>query len=345
MKILHSIFTHDDGGTERYVADLANRQVADGHEVTVMIRGDRHGGSHEDAFLQWLDEGVNIVALPNKWLFLKWPSLPIKQKLKQIKPDIIHTHHGRDSRYLAKLAGEIPVVATVHMHYREKDYRRHNGLICVSNWLVETVPSSMRDSTVLIPNWVGDFEDSSAPSREALRDKLNITEDMFLFGSVGRFSPEKAPDDLIEAYLQADIAKSHLLLFGEGEMKPKLEEMIAPYSDKITLMGYEKQIRPWYKAFDCFVLPSRSESFGLVLLEAMDAECPIITTRSEGAKDLLSNNEQVRMTETAAPHELAAAMQEIADKPRQRIHYDELSNHKLGQANEAILRFYQRFLV
>ncbi len=344
MKILHSIFTHDDGGTERHVADLTAAQAAAGHEVSIMIRGDRASNRAEDAFLGWVDDRVEIIKLPSYWPFLQWPSLPISGKLKQLKPDIIHTHHGRDSRYMAKAAGDIPVVATLHMHYRAKDYPLHNGLICVSPWQLETVPADRRKDTVVIPNWAQDFAYENVANRAELRARLELPEDTILFGCVSRLSPEKAPDDLVEAFLMAGIEKSHLVIFGTGELQLALEQKIAPHADKITLMGYEKEIRPWYKAFDIFVLPSRSESFGLVLLEAMDAGCLIVSTRTDGANDLLGQNDSVFMAEIASPASLANALTKAAMSAFTRIEYTELSSHTLTQANKDVLNFYQRFL-
>lgn len=346
MKILHSIFTHDDGGTERYVADLANAQLKSGHDVAVMIRGDRKGGSKKDAFLGWLDSGVSVLKLPANWVLRKWPTPPIKTHIKDYHPDIIHTHHGRDSRYLSKLSGGIPVVATVHMHYREKDYQHHDGLICVSPWLVKTIPEAMQTQTTLIPNWVRpyDYKAAKVPRRAALRKKLKLSDDTILFGSVGRLSPEKAPIDLVDAFILADIPNSHLVLFGQGELEEKVKALIAPRKEQITLMGYDADIRPWYKAFDVFVLPSRSESFGLVLLEAMDASCRIVTTRTDGAHDLLGENKEVLFADVAAPANLAIALKKVASKPRKRINYKEISRYRLTDAEPAIMKFYQRFL-
>ena len=188
------------------------------------------------------------------------------------------------------------------------------------------------------------FDYKEAPSRDALREELELSKDTILFGSVGRFSPEKAPDDLVEAFLHADIKNSHLVLFGTGELEAQLKQQIVGHEDKITLMGYAKQIRPWYKAFDIFVLPSRSESFGLVLLEAMDANCPIVTTNTDGAKDLLGRNQQVYMAEVAKPESLTNAMKLAAKTPIKSVKYSELALHQLSQAKRSIYEFYNHFL-
>ncbi|MDG1286743.1 MAG: glycosyltransferase [Rickettsiales bacterium] len=340
MHILHTVFTNDLGGTERYVADLANAQISDGHQVSVMIRGNRQTRS-EDAFLNWLDAKVKLITLPSSWLFLRWPLLPIWNHLRQLKPDVIHTHHGRDSRYLAKLAGRIPVVGSLHMGYRHKDYQRHNGLICVSNWQLATIPLEQNAPRAVIPNWVKEIEGDGEVNHKELRASLHLTDETILFGSVGRLSAEKGADLLIEAFKQADIHNSHLTIFGTGEEKVSLEALIGAATN-ISLMGYEENIRPWYAIFDVFVLPSRKESFGLVLLEAMDAGCRIIATRTDGAVDLLGDNKEVFMVDVDALQQLASALVTAANMPRQSIEYSELEAHRLPQASAAIMEFYER---
>jgi glycosyltransferase involved in cell wall biosynthesis len=344
IHILHSLFTNELGGTERHVAELANAQIALGHQVTVMLRGKRVVSSKEDAFLSWLDPQVKVICLPQAIWWRRWPYLPIWWKLRELKPDIIHTHHGRDSRYLAKLSCDIPVVASLHMRYREKDYKRHDGLICVSNWQLKTIPQAMRDHTVLIPNWVKPCTiKDKAKERQTLRKQLGVSDDTLLFGSVGRLSPEKAPDTLIEAFLTADIPGSHLAIFGSGELLDSLKQKTKD-EPRISLMGYEKRIRPWYEAFDVFVLPSREESFGLVLLEAMEGGCPIVTTRTDGALDLLGDNSQVIMAEIASPISLSHALKRVSEFPRERISYPELEMHSVETSSGAVMRFYERFL-
>jgi len=343
MHILHSLFTNDIGGTERHVAELANAQLAAGHRVTLMIRGNRHVNQREDVFLNWLDKGIELVKLPSNWLFVRWPLLPIWRELQRLQPDIIHTHHGRDSRYLAFLSGRVPTVASLHMRYRHKDYKRHNGLICVSNWQLKTLPETFRKKSVLIPNWVCPAPAVLVEERAALRGKLSVKEDTLLFGCVGRLSAEKAPDNLVEAFQSAAIPNSHLVIFGEGELHSSLKKQIGN-AKNISLMGYEKEIRHWYGAFDVFVLPSREESFGLVLLEAMDAGCPIVATRTDGALDLLGDNKEVIFAEIASAISLSHALKRAAEKPRHRVEYKEIEMHRIDQASAAILSFYQRLL-
>ncbi len=334
------------GGTERHLAELANYQQNVGHEVIIMLRGCRKPYGGDDPFLQWLDKDIKIINAPKIWPFSRWPLLPIKWQLRKLTPDIIHTHHGRDSRYLAKAsAGNIPVVATLHMPYRARDFARHDGLICVSQWQMEDLPADIIANSVVIPNWVKPTLKLSTKQQQQLRAKIGVKSSEFVIGVVGRLVMQKGIDLLIDAFAQVDLPNCHLCIFGDGEMAELLAAKIDNYGcSNIHLMGYEHDIRPWYSIFDLFILPSRQETFGLVLLEAMVAGCPILTTRTSGAEDILGNNKQVLWAETNDLTTLKQALRKIPNILGQRWVYPELKNHDFECAMHKVLEFYQRFI-
>jgi len=345
VHIVHSLFTNDIGGTERHVADLANAQIASGHRVSLIIRANRGARHQNDSLITWLAPQVEVVELPGYWPVSRWPYWPVRHALSRLKPDIIHTHHGRDSRYLARAARQkTPVIATLHIRYRVRDYHRHDGIICVSPWQLETVPQAARAHRVMIPNWAEAVTQPSLPNRAECRQQLGLAEDTFLFGFVGRLSAEKGPQDLITAFAQANLPQSHLVLLGDGELYPELQAQIAA-NPSISLMGYTPDIRPWYEAMDGFVLPSRTESFGLVLLEAMDAGLPILATQTNGAHDLLRQNPHSILVETANVDALSTGLARLKTTPPfTRVTHDTHQHYTLRHANEATLAFYQTFL-
>lgn len=348
MRILHSLFTNAMGGTERHLAELANYQQNAGHEVFVMLRGNRRPygrKGNEDPFVGWLDPRIQVIYGPKYWPFSRWPLLPIRCHLKRIRPDIIHTHHGRDSRYLGQAAeGKIPVVATLHMPYRAKDFRRHDGLICVSQWQMKDIPGAMREHSVVVPNWVKAVLPVNEEEKQQLREKVGAKSGEAIIGSAGRLVAQKGCDALIGAFMVADLPQCHLCIFGDGELYEPLKKRVAESGrTNIHLMGYEQDIRPWYSVFDAFVLPSQKETFGLVLLEAMAAGCPIVTTRTDGAVDVLGKNPQVIWAEPDDRESLIQGLKAIPAVVGERWEYPELENHRYDRAMDQVLRFYQRF--
>lgn len=347
MRIVHSLFTNAVGGTERHLAQLANDQIRRGHEVSIVLRGARTPYDlDEDPFLHWLDKSIALYNAPKYWPMSRWPLLPLQRLLQQLRPDIVHTHHGRDSRYLAAAAGRMcPVVATLHMPYRHKDFKRHDGIICVSKWQLEDIPAEVKVDRVLIPNWIKPAFISDEPYADILRQSIGAERGEFLIGAVGRLVPEKGMHDLIKAFVEADIPSTRLCIIGEGEQRSDLENLIADYqATNIHLLGYREDTRHCYEAFDLFVVPSWQETFGLVLLEAMVAGCPIVTTKTAGALDILGNNDQVIWAEPGKVQSLFSALCNARPVMGERWMYPELENHNFEKASSAVIEFYKKLI-
>lgn len=344
LRILHSLFSNGIGGTERHLAELASAQAQEGHEVYVMLRADRNPYEGRDALCDWLDTRVQVLRAPRRW-----PLLPLWWQVWRLRPDIIHTHHRRDSRYLGMVAPPgVPVIATLHLPYRAGDYCGHQGLICVAPWQEKTLTLHPIQQSIVIPNWI-----SASASRESqraiLRAELGASADIRILGYVGRLTEEKGVLELVEAFLaipQEVASQVQLHLFGEGECRPAIEATItqAGAGHRIILHGYDPDIRRWYAALDGLVLPSREETFGLVLLEAMVAGLPILSTRNHGALDLLGKTPWVEWAECSDTTDLHAALIRFLPLLGEKYIYPELEKYTPGAAFGATMAFYRDML-
>lgn len=133
------------------------------------------------------------------------------------------------------------------------------------------------------------IDDGMTPvQRLARRRRLRSESGRGRFLFVGRLSPEKGLDTLIEAFTR--FAPQHpdfeLHLVGGGPMRPALENMIAQsgLSTRIHLRGPLSGDALWdeYAAATALVLPSRSEPWGLVVNEALSYGCPVIVSEACG---------------------------------------------------------------
>lgn len=347
MHIVHSLFTNGVGGTERHFAQLANEQVRRGHKVSAILRGSRTPYDlEEDPLMNWLNDVVEVYHVPQCWPFSRWPLWPLRRMLHYLEPDIVHTHHGRDSRYMSKAArGMCPVVGTLHMPYKHRDYKHHDGLICVSQWQLRDIPENFPVEKTVIPNWVKPAPASAVPVPEILRHEIGMQPGELLIGTVGRLVASKGMVELIRAFLAANIPYARLCIIGEGDDREKLEKLVAQEGrNKVHLIGYREDIRYCYEAFDLFVLASHWETFGLVLLEAMAAGCPIVSTRTDGAKDILGKNEQVLWAEPGNVESLQEAIQRARPIMGERWEYPELKKHNFHKAMDAVLVFYEKLV-
>ena len=107
--------------------------------------------------------------------------------------------------------------------------------------------------------------------REAIRSRLGLRPDSFAFGFIGRLSPQKAPERLIEAFrrIASQRADAELALVGFGELEEdvKIQIMEAHLSEKVHLSS-EVPGAEAMQAFDALVMPSRYEAMSYVTLEA-----------------------------------------------------------------------------
>lgn len=121
------------------------------------------------------------------------------------------------------------------------------------------------------------FADARARA-SALRRKFGIQSNETLVGHVGRFVRQKNHQLLVDAFAvaAARLTNARLILFGEGELEGTLRAQVARLGleDKIIFAGTTTDIAAAMRAFDLFVLPSRHEGLGIVVVEAQAAGTP-----------------------------------------------------------------------
>lgn len=132
--------------------------------------------------------------------------------------------------------------------------------------------------------------------------------------AVGTLKFQKNYDLLIEAF--ARIPKElnvQLCILGEGEMRPELEALVRERSlhGRVILPGFRSNTDAYYQAASLFVLSSRYEGFGNVIVEAMEQGVPVVSTDCPaGPREILSDGKFGRLVPVGDPDALMAAMVE-----------------------------------
>ena len=243
-------------------------------------------------------------------LKLAVPRPAIGEALDDFKPDLIHVVNpamlGFAGIFHSKVHN-IPLVASYHTHLPQ--YLQHYGFgmlegflwellklthnqaalnLCTSTAMVEELKTHGIERVDLWQRGVDIEVFHPDRASEEMRNRLsenNPESPLLLY--VGRLSPEKEIER-IKPILEA-IPNSRLALVGDGPHRQALESYFADTNTNFVgyLMGTD--LAAAFASADAFVFPSRTETLGLVLLEAMAAGCPVVAARSGGIPDIVTD--------------------------------------------------------
>lgn len=215
------------------------------------------------------------------------------------KVDIMHAHFTSSGFAAAKLASEtnLPLVITEHysginkkaidrslFDIAEYAYNHADALIAVSPTFAEVITENFKKNVFYIPNVIDTDLFLCTP---------RINDGKYNFVSVGNLIPSKRMDLTMTAFYKAfrDIENVTLTIFGAGSEKGKLDALIKEYKldDKMVLKGLQprSEIAKHLNKSDCFVLASRSETFGVAYAEALSAGVPVIATNCGGPEEFV----------------------------------------------------------
>ncbi len=137
----------------------------------------------------------------------------------------------------------------------------------------------------------------SLSSAADLRRDLRLPKEARIVLSVGRLSKEKRHADLIRAIVHLRRTREFetaLVIVGDGPERAELGRICTRLgvADAVRMVGYQHDVTPYYDAADVFALTSHSEGSPNVLLEAMDAELPIVATAVGGIGEMIEDGKQ-----------------------------------------------------
>ena len=127
------------------------------------------------------------------------------------------------------------------------------------------------------------------------RENLNIPEDAFVVGMVGRVSPQKAPDVFIKMAKQVKdvVPNAHFIIVGNGNQEDEIRKYAEDngFSDNLHITGWVDNPMSYVELFDVACLLSRWEGFGLALPEYMMAGKPIVASRVDAIPNIIRDEE------------------------------------------------------
>jgi len=265
------------GGIEAQVESLVSA-LKDEHEIHVVTYGDR--GREEDG-VEFYEVDVNDTFLLRGAEFT-WGAV---KHLKEIGSDmdIIHAHPLHPSGTAAVLSRKFhdtPVLATAHgsdlMRFSRKFPTTFfssvgnglDGLVCVSSFLEDRAREIGIESEIhVVPNGVVLEEMKKVEEIDA--------DETVLF--VGSLEEHKGPWEVLD--VASELPEYDFKLVGDGSLKERLGERIVDEDmENVELLGElpRDEALSWIKSSDCVLMPSEREGFGMVALEAMALNTPVL---------------------------------------------------------------------
>ncbi len=295
---------------------------------------------------------------------LGFATLSLFRDIAAFQPDVAHLFHpvmlGIPAMAMLKWLG-VPTVASFHL-----DYARLSPQFRIAGLSLGLTRPLVDRATKVVFNWA---DHSLAPSRlvQAQMRQLGIAEvalwrrgvdadafhprfrsramraemtggnpDDVVLLYVGRLSHEKQLEH-IRPTLEA-LPDTRLVLVGDGPARARLERFYADMP--VTFMGYlqGERLSQAYASADIFVFPSRLETFGLVVTEAMAAGLPVVASRVGGVADVVSDGVNGYTFASGDTDSLLAGVRQIAgNRDKMRRMGQQARAYAEGQSWEAIM--------
>ena len=257
----------------------------------------------------------------------------LKNKVNEIKPDILHAHCPRSLYLMGFLPPKYKRIYTIHNypgylqyilygklkgqiiielnHYFTK--KCHLPIACSESisieyqqkkkWDIKAIPNGAS-----LPIWTGNNEE-----KKRLKKELNLKEDVKYFIFIGRFSKEKNVDVIVEAFNLLKRKDIELIMLGNG---PMWEELNLKKGNNITLPGFTTQVYEYLKATDYYISASEVEGMPNTILENMSVGNPMLLSDIPSHQEILANfkHETVGLTiDNHNPKDIARKVIEIVE--------------------------------
>jgi 1,2-diacylglycerol 3-alpha-glucosyltransferase len=308
-------------GVVSSIVSLKNAYKKKGHNTYIFAPKVEGYNDQEDNVFRYYS-----VSLTKK---VKYPiaiplSLRANRVIKEFKPDIIHIHHPFVLSMPAIMYAEklgIPKILTIHTQYERYAYYVSPVPQVITNEAIKmivasfsskvdvvTTPSesmkklinryNIKKEIVVIPNAIdlNIFQEKDEQTCNNIREQLELSNEDIVLLYVGRISFEKNIDKIIKSLAllkDKNIDKVKLVLVGEGTALNQLKSIVKSVGleQNVKFVGAvdSETVKSYYQISDLFTFASTSETFGMVIIEALASGVPVLAVRAPGAIDILSD--------------------------------------------------------
>ncbi len=289
MKIVHFVLSESFAGIEQHVDEILTNFSS--HKLILICN---------DSIASYFDKSINIYKVKNFGRRSFFGKYKLKKLIKDIDPDIIHTHGSKTSSIISSIKTKnYKHVVTIHgVKKNKKIYEKADLIIGVSDRALEGI----NHETICINNWWH-------PKLKKIQNKNNK-----YALAVGRLEKVKGFDLLITSWKNIS---ANLVIIGSGKERNKLIELIElnNLSEKVKIIDTVKkeELLNYYQDASVLIISSRDEGGPRVALEALYLEIPVISTN-------VGHMSQILPEELLAEKNNQSALQDMLEKYVDNIH-------------------------
>lgn len=329
INLLELCLSPDLGGLELYMVRAAKALDESMNVISVI----NPSGKLEQYYT---DTPYRYVTLKKKSNLIMFASArELARIIDENEIDIVHLHWTKDipiavtAKVFSKRKPKLVQTRNMTMTRFKNDfyhrflYRNIDLMLPVTYQVADQIktfiPESVRPKVEVLYMGSDRPELLDAEAADAVRRELGM-EDKFSVGMVGRINEAKGQHLLIQAVARIDDPSVHAYFVGH-EMKKGYTDQLRAMAEKlgvgerIHFLGFMKNPHHFYQACDAVVLASKRETFGLVLIEAMQVGTAVIGSNSGGVVEIIDDNETGLLFEALNSESLAEKIAILRDEP------------------------------
>ena len=325
------------GGMEMHVGVLSEQLAKRGYTPLVFCLP--HSVIHKDA----LERGFECIPFGPSGYFSPRELFRTLKILTKRNISLVHAHYSKDLWTLVpavRLAGKIPIVFIKHIGtQRPKRDIFHKFIysnICHTIAISEVIKKNLLETHPILPDNVDivhhginlDEFEKSHENRDKIRSEFGVGKNDILIGTVGRLQIGKGHFEFLEmaARLISKYDNARFVIVGEatrGE-EEKAEKLYTKakelkLGEKLIFAGFRKDIPHVLSSMDVFAFPSHAEAFGLVVIEAMAAKLPVVSSRCDGILDIVKDGDTGFLVNPKDVNELSFAVEKLLMDKKLRL--------------------------
>jgi glycosyltransferase involved in cell wall biosynthesis len=335
VRILHISSARALGGGERHLAGLVCELARRGHEVHVglatqsPLRKELRALPAQNIFDLNLRNALDVKG-----------ALELARVIGERRIDVVHAHMARDyppAAFAARRNESARLIITRHVLFplnrlHALTLSQASRVIAVSQAVARHLNAQRifpAHKLSVVPNGV-DFKRFDAAMREthreAFRRQLNIAPEKLLVGTIGEIKKQKGHEDFLRA--AASVASifpdAEFIIAGadtsqQGAHLAALHKLVQQLNlgARVHFTGWLDDVFPLLCALDLFVSASHTESFGLSIAEAMASAVAVVSTGTEGAREIITDGTGV-LVPVGDAEAIARAVVTLLENPRAR---------------------------